>query len=242
MRRTGIDRTVAAAVLVLAALNAVWALSLPPAAHPPSRALVVIWTLLLVVHALLYAWSERLARTIAHAGITLAQAAVVLAIGLSGRLYPLGVLTLAVLMTYTILTMAGRWPAWWIIGGAALLFVIATTATSTSYRAASTGMLLTGVGLVAYLVHRVSEARAVTAAGADVHIEKPLQESLPQLTDRERQVFDMVIDGQRTSYIANALGITERTVKAHLTSIYQKLGVESRAAAMARWSSARGAR
>jgi len=33
--------------------------------------------------------------------------------------------------------------------------------------------------------------------------------------------------------IAFALGISERTVKAHLGSIYQKLGVDSRAAAIA---------
>ncbi len=36
------------------------------------------------------------------------------------------------------------------------------------------------------------------------------------------------------------LGITERTVKAHLTSIYNKLGVDSRAAAIANWTAVHG--
>jgi len=39
--------------------------------------------------------------------------------------------------------------------------------------------------------------------------------------------------GERSKEIAAQLGITERTVKAHLTSIYNKLGVDSRAAAIA---------
>ena len=39
--------------------------------------------------------------------------------------------------------------------------------------------------------------------------------------------------GQRTKEIAYALHITERTVKAHLASIYNKFGVDSRAAAIA---------
>lgn len=39
--------------------------------------------------------------------------------------------------------------------------------------------------------------------------------------------------GDRSKEIARDLGITERTVKAHLTSIYNKLGVDSRASAVA---------
>ena len=40
-------------------------------------------------------------------------------------------------------------------------------------------------------------------------------------------------DGERSKEIALRLGISERTVKAHLASIYNKLGVDSRAAAIA---------
>ena len=52
------------------------------------------------------------------------------------------------------------------------------------------------------------------------------------LTDREIQVLEFVAQGDTSKQVAHHLGITERTVKAHLTSIYQKLGVDSRAAAV----------
>jgi len=52
------------------------------------------------------------------------------------------------------------------------------------------------------------------------------------LTEREIEVLGSVARGQTSREIAYHLGITERTVKAHLTSIYNKLGVDSRAAAV----------
>ena len=55
----------------------------------------------------------------------------------------------------------------------------------------------------------------------------------PPLTDRELDVLQGVALGQRNKEIAFKLGISERTVKAHLTSIYNKFGVDSRAAAVA---------
>jgi NarL family two-component system response regulator YdfI len=53
------------------------------------------------------------------------------------------------------------------------------------------------------------------------------------LTDRELEVLKRVAQGERSKEIAARLGISERTVKAHLASIYNKLGVDSRAAAIA---------
>ncbi|MBP7688575.1 MAG: response regulator transcription factor [Thermoflexales bacterium] len=53
------------------------------------------------------------------------------------------------------------------------------------------------------------------------------------LTDREREVLIGVARGERSKEVAARLGITERTVKAHLASIYNKFGVDSRAAAIA---------
>lgn len=62
-------------------------------------------------------------------------------------------------------------------------------------------------------------------------------EKIPQetiaLSEREFQVLHAVARGERSKEIAAQLGITERTVKAHLASIYNKLGVDSRAAAIA---------
>jgi two-component system, NarL family, response regulator YdfI len=54
-----------------------------------------------------------------------------------------------------------------------------------------------------------------------------------ELTEREREVLTRVAHGERSKEIAARLGITERTVKAHLASIYTKLDVDSRASAVA---------
>jgi len=53
------------------------------------------------------------------------------------------------------------------------------------------------------------------------------------LTEREQEVLEAVARGERSKEVALRLGISERTVKAHLASIYGKLGVDSRAAAIA---------
>jgi DNA-binding NarL/FixJ family response regulator len=49
-----------------------------------------------------------------------------------------------------------------------------------------------------------------------------------QLTVREQEVLDMIGDGLPNKTIARRLGISERTVKSHLTNIYQRLGVPNR--------------
>ena len=48
------------------------------------------------------------------------------------------------------------------------------------------------------------------------------------LTEREREVLRLVGEGLPNKSIARRLGISERTVKAHLTSVYQQLGVTDR--------------
>jgi NarL family two-component system response regulator YdfI len=53
------------------------------------------------------------------------------------------------------------------------------------------------------------------------------------LTERELQTLRAVAAGETNKGIALQLGISERTVKAHLTAVYNKLGVDSRAAAIA---------
>jgi DNA-binding NarL/FixJ family response regulator len=50
----------------------------------------------------------------------------------------------------------------------------------------------------------------------------------PGLSPREAQVLRLVVDGLLNKQIAARLGITERTVKAHLTSAYQRIGVADR--------------
>jgi DNA-binding NarL/FixJ family response regulator len=48
------------------------------------------------------------------------------------------------------------------------------------------------------------------------------------LTDREQEVLLLVRDGLANKQIARRLAISERTVKAHLTSVFQRLGVSDR--------------
>jgi DNA-binding NarL/FixJ family response regulator len=52
-----------------------------------------------------------------------------------------------------------------------------------------------------------------------------------QLTDRERQVLALVREGLANKQIARRLGISERTVKAHLTSVFATIGVTDRTSA-----------
>jgi DNA-binding NarL/FixJ family response regulator len=57
----------------------------------------------------------------------------------------------------------------------------------------------------------------------------------PQLTDREREVLRLVTRGLPNKLIARELGITEKTVKAHLTTIFQRIDVTDRVQA-AMWA------
>jgi DNA-binding NarL/FixJ family response regulator len=52
-----------------------------------------------------------------------------------------------------------------------------------------------------------------------------------ELTSREREVLGLVRDGLANKQIARRLGISERTVKAHLTSVFATIGVADRTAA-----------
>jgi two-component system nitrate/nitrite response regulator NarL len=53
-------------------------------------------------------------------------------------------------------------------------------------------------------------------------------ERLAALTAREMQIARAVAEGRGNREIAAQLGITEQTVKNHLTSIFEKVGVASR--------------
>jgi RNA polymerase sigma factor (sigma-70 family) len=47
------------------------------------------------------------------------------------------------------------------------------------------------------------------------------------LTPREREVFELVVRGKTNKQIANALGCTERTIKAHRQRVMNKMQVET---------------
>ncbi len=90
-------------------------------------------------------------------------------------------------------------------------------------RAAARGESLLSPEVVAKVVGQPGSAAAPKAAARGEIA----------LTDREQEVLAGVARGERSKEIAARLGITERTVKAHLASIYNKFGVDSRAAAIA---------
>ena len=52
------------------------------------------------------------------------------------------------------------------------------------------------------------------------------------LSQREAEVLTHMAEGRTNLAISSILGISERTVEKHLERIYQKLGVESRTAAV----------
>lgn len=60
--------------------------------------------------------------------------------------------------------------------------------------------------------------------------EGPKHRSL--LTAREREIFNLLIDDFTTKEIANQLGISEKTVRNHISNTIQKLGVSGRAQAI----------
>ena len=52
------------------------------------------------------------------------------------------------------------------------------------------------------------------------------------LTKREREVFELLITNNTTKDIALKLGISEKTVRNHISNVMQKLGVKGRAGAV----------
>lgn len=52
------------------------------------------------------------------------------------------------------------------------------------------------------------------------------------LTAREKEVFDLLVSNKTTSEIASLLFISEKTVRNHISSVIQKLGVKGRAQAV----------
>jgi two-component system nitrate/nitrite response regulator NarL len=55
----------------------------------------------------------------------------------------------------------------------------------------------------------------------------------PSLTEREHQVLRLVADGMTAPQIAERISLSPATVKSHLHTLYEKLGVSDRAAAVA---------
>jgi FixJ family two-component response regulator len=73
-------------------------------------------------------------------------------------------------------------------------------------------------------------ARALARDAADRserHDRAELRAAFSRLSEREKQIFDLIVSGKLNKQIAGELGLTERTVKAQRASIMVKLGVNS---------------
>src|SRR4051812_45058313 len=58
-------------------------------------------------------------------------------------------------------------------------------------------------------------------------------EGAPSLTNREREILALLADGLGNKQIAARLGISPNTVKTHVELLFERLGVSSRAEAVA---------
>lgn len=63
---------------------------------------------------------------------------------------------------------------------------------------------------------------------ASAEVPRAQRAGMDQLTARERKVAEQVARGASNREIAASLGISERTVKSHLTAIFDKLGLRDR--------------
>ena len=76
-------------------------------------------------------------------------------------------------------------------------------------------------------------------AAAELLAERSATSPSERLSSREREVLVLVAEGSANKQIARRLGISEKTVKGHLTNIFQALGVSDRTQA-ALWAERNG--
>lgn len=230
MKRIGLGRALGAGVATVAILNTLSALSMPVPERKAPLMLIVGWLALFFAHACIYEFGHRIRGRFGLSAYAAAQAAVLFAIALSR---PPALLTIVLYMAAVaeLVTLAGSvWGSVWITLGAVLLLVIAEGLTADLYRATTDGLILATTGLIAHAIAALlpwplhSPPRTVPATQA---------RGGPALSAREVEVLQELVNGARNNDIAAKLGISERTVKAHLGTIYQKLGVASRSAAVA---------
>jgi DNA-binding CsgD family transcriptional regulator len=234
-----------AAIAVLHTLSAVW---MPVVSRRLGTLTIAMLMIVLLLHAALFWWGSRIRTRIGLTGYAAGQAALLFAIAVLPFAPPVPI-ALLMLFTIELVMLAGRqWGTIPITAGAIALYVVAQLFTSGMYRAMTAGLLLALSGALAHAIAALLRGQRVHDERSDVrsstrrdnhadHINEvarpPVADTVTNLSPRELEVLGQVVKGSRTTDIAATLSISERTVKAHLSSIYQKLGVESRAAAVA---------
>jgi DNA-binding CsgD family transcriptional regulator len=233
-----LSRATAIGVITVAFLNTMSSLSVPRPDMKPDVWRVVLWLALLLTHAAVYWFADRLYRRLGARGFVGIQAAIVFAIGMTGALFPVGAGLYAALTVFAVIVEGSRWGSVQITFAAIAVFAVNAILTSNIYRGATIGLLLAVAGVVGHAIAALfkREDRPEAASMPPTQTESranggPTGRS--ELTPRENEVLAALARGARNRDIANQLGIAERTVKVHLASIYMKLGVESRTAAVA---------
>jgi DNA-binding NarL/FixJ family response regulator len=84
------------------------------------------------------------------------------------------------------------------------------------------------------------EAPLAPKAAAELLAHRATRPTEVELTAREREVLSLVVQGMANKQIARRLGISEKTVKGHLTNLFQRIGVADRTQA-ALWAERTGA-
>ena len=110
-------------------------------------------------------------------------------------------------------------------------------------RAGARGYLLKGVDQVEVLraINAVSSGEAIfspSIARRLIHyfstLEKTVSPVFPELTEREREVLTLIAQGHTNAAIAEKLFLSPKTVRNHVSTIFSKLQVASRAEAIIR--------
>jgi DNA-binding NarL/FixJ family response regulator len=83
-------------------------------------------------------------------------------------------------------------------------------------------------------VRAVSRGETVLASEVAALLVRRASSPEPALTEREVQILGLLADGLANKEMARRLLVSEATVKSHLSHIYTKLGVDTRAGAVAR--------
>jgi DNA-binding NarL/FixJ family response regulator len=79
------------------------------------------------------------------------------------------------------------------------------------------------------------ESPLAPRAASAVLLARASRPTAPELSRRETEVLELVGDGLPNKLIARRLGISEKTVKAHMTRIFEALGVTDRTQAALWW-------
>ncbi|WP_019985541.1 MULTISPECIES: response regulator transcription factor [unclassified Streptomyces] len=82
-------------------------------------------------------------------------------------------------------------------------------------------------------IHSAAAGRTALSAPVAHRVMARMRSPRPTLTDRERDILGQLSRGLTNRDIAKALFLSEATVKTHLGRIYDKLGVDTRAGAVA---------